>query len=275
MLLAPKPSAVPEGRRRFRHFPLHRVEGLRHRPEGLRPVPGDVRGPGAGGPELPVERIPAALPEPRRRVPEGLGRSHGPSLRTGQTPVAAMIGQVGPDQVHLWVRHAEGGELHGTMTNRPEYRTVEDIMAGDEEQGRRTAARRVPSRSPTASRSSSGSRSTWPSSCPTAGPRNSAGPIPRGGSGTSGSEDGGGGPRPGRPHAGRPRRSDQGLLRREGSVAGRARPPGRTPAPARTGGGATGGCNPAARAASSVARSSSPRSSSAGTGRISTRAIIP
>ena len=46
------------------------------------------------------------------------------------TPVAAMIGEVGPDQVHVWVRHAGRGELHGVLTNRPEYRTVEDIMAG-------------------------------------------------------------------------------------------------------------------------------------------------
>lgn len=57
-----------------------------------------------------------------------------------QTPVAAMIGQVGPAQVHLWVRHAEGGELHGTMTDRPEYRTVEEVMRAHEEHGHRTAA---------------------------------------------------------------------------------------------------------------------------------------
>lgn len=57
-----------------------------------------------------------------------------------RTPVAAMIGQVGPDQVHLWIRNEGRGELHGTMTNRPEYGTVEDIMRAHEEAGRLTAA---------------------------------------------------------------------------------------------------------------------------------------
>lgn len=57
-----------------------------------------------------------------------------------ETPVAALIGHVGPEQVHLWVRNREGGELHGIMTNRPEYSTVEAIMRAHEERGRRTAA---------------------------------------------------------------------------------------------------------------------------------------
>lgn len=57
-----------------------------------------------------------------------------------QSPVAAMIGKVGPDQVHLWVRNREGGELHATITDRPEYRTIEEIMRAHEEQGRLTAA---------------------------------------------------------------------------------------------------------------------------------------
>ncbi len=47
-------QAVPEGAGGFHHVGLPRVEGLRHRAEGLRPRTGHLRGVGARGPELPV-----------------------------------------------------------------------------------------------------------------------------------------------------------------------------------------------------------------------------
>jgi hypothetical protein len=57
-----------------------------------------------------------------------------------QTPVASMIGHISPDQIHLWIRNAEGGESHSIITNRPEHRTVDDIFGAHEGHGRRTAA---------------------------------------------------------------------------------------------------------------------------------------
>lgn len=79
---------------------------------------------------------PSLVVEFPRAWAERIVRSYG----LEQTPVAAMIGKVGPDQVHLWVRHAEGGELRGTTTNRHEHRSVEEIMRAHEDHGSRKAA---------------------------------------------------------------------------------------------------------------------------------------